>query len=168
MPTRRTPAPARRTPRRTARTTARKATGPKGALAAKQAHLPRGDDHAHGYLTAQLKEAPKDKKGVDAVLASIKADLDTQNATFPAKAKKYGFPSEKPPRLEISLMEDTAKHKGSSRSPGKQVIVFVSFNPVPPGHEVAHGHIEDLGETCNSNSHVAEGLGNHWCCYSDA
>ena len=157
-----------RSTRTRARKTARAATPRTRTVTPRQAHLPRSDEHAHGYIVEQLKEAPKDQKGAKTVLASIKADLDAANTKFPSKAKKHGFPSEKPPRLEISLMEDTPKHKGSSRVPGKQVIVFVSFNPVPPGHEVAHEHIHDLEATCNSNSNVAQGLGNHWCCYSDA
>jgi hypothetical protein len=126
--------------------------------------MPHGG--AHGYITAQLKPTsiPADEPAAKALLNDIRKDsLDPENAKYPTKPG--GGPA---PKLTISLMEDTETHKQGKRKSGTELFVFVEFNPTPPGYQVAHEHIHDLEAEINKNSNVAAGLGNHFCCYSDA
>lgn len=156
---------ATRTTRKSARTSARRASPAKRSAARSRtrtaAHTERASkDYAHGYSRNFLKREPKSQPEADAILDDIWARLQVTNATFPGT----------PPKLSLSLMEDTPSHKKGkpgSRNPGKELFLFVAFNPVPPGYDVAHDHIHDLDATINSNSNVAQGLGNHFCCYSD-
>jgi hypothetical protein len=132
-------------------------------------HASRLTTFAHGYGTGVLKQAPANQADADRVLREISAALQTENNKFPAKYKAK-YPSKQPepaPKLELSLMEDTPRHKQNTQYPGKDLILFVSFNPVPRGYDVAHEHVHDLAATIDSNSNVAAGLGNHFCCYID-
>lgn len=147
--------------RRTSRTSVRRAAKKRTTTrrAAKGVHVGRPNKEiAHGYATGFLKREPKDAADAKRVLDEIWADLQARN---------NGYPDHKA-HMELSLMEVTAGHKSKVRAPGKELFLFVSFpNQLPPGNDIAHQRIHDLADTINSNSNCAQGLGNHWCCYSD-
>lgn len=148
--------------RRTTRRPVRRAAAARRTTAVRSRKtVPAGRPHlgiAHGYATGMLRQAPRDAADAKRVLDDIWADL---------QAKNNGWPDHRA-YMELSLMEVTASHKGKDRPPGREVFLFASFpDQLPPGDAVAHTRIHDLADTINSNSHVAAGLGNHWCCYSD-
>lgn len=117
---------------------------------------------AHGYIEMKLTAPPANQAAAEALLKKLKNDMWKAAAGW----------QDKPKRILTGLMEDDARgrvgktpNKVTKFDPGKEILIFVEFNPLTRGQDIAHEQLHELMEAARGSSSF--GLANHWCCYWD-